>query len=164
MFRAKVPLTLLTANQPIPAVSAFTPAGSTLPQYPKGIRDWIICGTPYRGPRELSSPCDTEPSPDPRAMASTACQKVSWNATIARTPTNTVANSRFGDVQVQNRVSGRPCRSVSGMYSAPPGSTATTRSPYSPSRICARTDGVEPVDAATEPSSGGRDVGFPSAQ
>ncbi len=87
-------------------------------------------------------------------MASTACQKVSWNATIARTPTNTVANSRFGDVQVQNRVSGRPCRSASGMYSAPPGSTATTRSPYSPSRICARTDGVGPVDADTEPSSG----------
>jgi hypothetical protein len=32
VFRANVPLTLLTANQPMPAVSAFSPAGSTFPQ------------------------------------------------------------------------------------------------------------------------------------
>src|SRR5215213_6209249 len=93
-------------------------------------------------------------------MASTACQRVSLNATIARTPTNTVANSRFGDAQVQNRVSGRPCRSASGMYSAPPGSTATTRSPYWPSRTWAETDGVAPADVATELSSGGPGVGL----
>ena len=40
------------------------------------------------------------------------------------TPTKTVANSRFGDVQVQKSCMGRPCRSASGMNSAPPGSTA----------------------------------------
>ncbi len=32
VFSANVPLTLFTANQPIPAVSAFSPAGSALPQ------------------------------------------------------------------------------------------------------------------------------------
>ena len=32
VFSAKVPLTLFTANQPIPAVSEFSPAGSTFPQ------------------------------------------------------------------------------------------------------------------------------------
>ena len=32
VFRANVPLTLFTANQPMPAVIAFSPAGSTFPQ------------------------------------------------------------------------------------------------------------------------------------
>ena len=32
VLSANVPLTLLTANQPMPAVSAFSPAGSTFPQ------------------------------------------------------------------------------------------------------------------------------------
>ncbi len=32
MFSANVPLTLFTANQPMPAVIEFSPAGSTLPQ------------------------------------------------------------------------------------------------------------------------------------
>jgi len=45
------------------------------------------------------------------------------------TPTNTVANSRFGDIQVQNSCNGRPCRSSSGMNPAPPGSTAATFAP-----------------------------------
>ena len=31
-FSAKAPLMLFTANQPIPAVTEFSPAGSTLPQ------------------------------------------------------------------------------------------------------------------------------------
>ena len=53
--RASVPLMLLTANQPMPAVTALSPAGRMLPQYPKGIRDWIICGTPNSGPRTPSS-------------------------------------------------------------------------------------------------------------
>ena len=48
-------------------------------------------------------------------------------------PTKTVANSMFGEVQVQNSCKGRPCRSLSGMNSAPPGSTAMTFSPYVPS-------------------------------
>ena len=32
VLRANVPLTLFTANQPMPAVMEFSPAGSTLPQ------------------------------------------------------------------------------------------------------------------------------------
>jgi len=32
VFRAKAPLTLLTANQPIPAVIEFSPAGRMFPQ------------------------------------------------------------------------------------------------------------------------------------
>ena len=32
VFSANVPLTLFTANQPMPAVIEFSPAGSTLPQ------------------------------------------------------------------------------------------------------------------------------------
>ena len=74
-------------------------------------------------------PWVTEPTPVPMMMASTACQKVSPNAATPSTPTKTVANSRLGDVQVQKSCSGRPCRSFSGMNSAPPGSTATTFSP-----------------------------------
>jgi len=45
------------------------------------------------------------------------------------TPTKTVANSMLGETQVQKRSRGDPCRSASGMYSTPPGSTAITRSP-----------------------------------
>ena len=45
-LRANAPLTLFTANQPTPAVTAFSPAGSTLPQYPKPSRLSTICGTP----------------------------------------------------------------------------------------------------------------------
>ena len=66
----------------------------------------------------------TEPSPVPTTMASSACQKFSPKNATPITPTNTVANSKFGEVQVQNSCSGLPCRSFSGMNSAPPGSTA----------------------------------------
>ena len=69
-------------------------------------------------------------------MASTACVKLRLNAATASTPTKTVANSRLGEVHVQKSCSGRPCRSWSAMNSAPPGSTAMTRFPYSPSRTC----------------------------
>ena len=62
-------------------------------------------------------------------IASTASQNDWPKNETAITPTNTVANSRFGDVQVPNRVRGTPCRSDSGMNSAPPGSTAATTSP-----------------------------------
>ena len=71
----------------------------------------------------------TEPIAVPTTIASTASQKLRPNAAIASTPTKIVANSRLGDVQVQNSWIGRPCRSFSGMNSAPPGSTATTFSP-----------------------------------
>ena len=62
-------------------------------------------------------------------IARTAAQNDWPKNETAITPTNTVANSRFGDVQVPNRVRATPCRSDSGMNSAPPGSTAATTSP-----------------------------------
>ncbi len=156
--RASAPLTLLTANQPTPATIALSPAGSALPNQPKPIRDRIICGTPNAGPRADSTPWLAEPSAVPSTMAATACQNDCPNATTASTPTKMVANSRFGDIQVQNRSSGRPCRSDNGMNSAPPGSTATMREPYSPSRISA---GIPTAASGAEvvvmrlPSSGG---------
>ena len=59
-------------------------------------------------------------------MASAAGQKPRPNTATASTPTKIVANSMFGEVQVQNSCIGRPCRSFSGMNSAPPGSTDMT--------------------------------------
>ena len=47
------------------------------------------------------------------------------------TPTKTVANSMFGETHVQNICDGLPCRSSSGIGSAPPGSTAAALVPYS---------------------------------
>ena len=69
------------------------------------------------------------PSPVPSTMASTVDQKLMPKAQTPRKPTKIVANSMFGEVQVQKSWSGRPCRSLSGMNSAPPGSTAMTFSP-----------------------------------
>src|SRR4051794_41812126 len=46
------------------------------------------------------------------------------------TPTKIVANSMFGDTHVQNICDGLPCRSASGIGSAPPGSTAVALVPY----------------------------------
>src|SRR5262249_18341535 len=75
------------------------------------------------------------PSAVPSISATAASAKpIPKNAT-GRKPTKMVANSRFADIHVQKSWSGLPWRSRSGMYSMPPGSTATTRSPYSPSRI-----------------------------
>ncbi len=59
-------------------------------------------------------------------MASSACQKLRPKIATPMTPTKTVANSKFGEVHVQNSCNGLPCRSLSGMNSAPPGSTAAT--------------------------------------
>ena len=66
----------------------------------------------------------TEPIPVPITIASSACQKFRPKNATPMTPTKTVANSKFGEVQVQNSCNGLPCRSFSGMNSAPPGSTA----------------------------------------
>jgi hypothetical protein len=63
-----------------------------------------------------------EPIPVPSTIASRACQKLRPKNATPMTPTNTVANSKFGEVQVQNSCNGLPCRSLSGMNSAPPGS------------------------------------------
>ena len=65
----------------------------------------------------------------PAMIPSAACKKFRPNAATARTPTKIVANSMLGELQVQKSWSGLPCRSCRGMNSAPPGSTATTRSP-----------------------------------
>ena len=65
----------------------------------------------------------TDPAAEPTRMASTVCQKLRPNRATPSTPTKTVANSRLGDVHVQKSCSGRPCRSLSGMKPAPPGST-----------------------------------------
>ena len=74
-----------------------------------------------------------EPSAVPMTIARNVAQKLRPKNTTPMKPTKTVANSMFGEVQVQNSCSGRPCRSLSGMNSAPPGSTAMTFSPYVPS-------------------------------
>ena len=74
-----------------------------------------------------------EPSAVPSTIARNVAQKLRPKNTTPMKPTKTVANSMFGEVQVQNSCNGRPCRSLSGMNSAPPGSTAMTFSPYVPS-------------------------------
>jgi len=127
--RASVPLTEFTANQPTPATSALIPAGRMLPKRPKEMRERIICGTPCSGPRAESTAIASEPRPVPRMIASAAWVKVSPKKSSGSAPTNTVANSKLGEVQVQKRFSGRPCRSPSGMNSAPPGSTAASLVP-----------------------------------
>ena len=76
----------------------------------------------------------TPPIALPSMIASAAGQKLSPKTATASTPTKIVANSMLGEVQVQNSWSGRPCRSLSGMNSAPPGSTSKTVEPYVPSR------------------------------
>ena len=126
---AKAPLTLLVANHPTPAVIDINTAGTALPLNPKANRAMTIWGTPCSGPRAESRKCATAPRPVPTTMPATACQNVIPKASTASMPTKMVANSRFGDVHVQNNWLGRPCRSASAMCSLPPGSTATTRSP-----------------------------------
>ena len=48
---AYAPLTLLVANQPTPAVTDISTAGTALPLNPKASRPSTICGTPCSGPR-----------------------------------------------------------------------------------------------------------------
>jgi hypothetical protein len=64
-------------------------------------------------------------------IAATACQNVSPKNSTAMIPTKIVANSMFGDTHVQNICEGLPCRSSTGIGSAPPGSTAVALLPYS---------------------------------
>ena len=125
---ANVPLTELTANQPMPPVIDMIPAGRMLPRKPNGARLSTICGTPYCGPRADRTPCPSAPRPLPMTIAATACHTLSPKMT-ASTPMNTVANSRLGDVHVHSSWIGLPCRSFSGISSIPPGSTAPRRSP-----------------------------------
>ena len=46
LVSAKAPLTLLTANQPTPAITDISAAGNRFPRYPKAARPRTICGTP----------------------------------------------------------------------------------------------------------------------
>src|SRR3954470_15954990 len=146
VLSASAPETLLTANQPMPAVTDCRPAGRMLPQNPNATRDCTICGTPYRGPRADSTAWKTDPTTVPSTSEATAFQKLSPKTATDSTPTNTVANSKFGDIQVQNSMVGRPCRSSSGMNSAPPGSIVATASPYWPSRISSACRSVSVTD------------------
>ncbi len=108
LFSARVPLTLFTANHPIPPVTELTPAGRALPQYPKPRRLSTICGTPKRGPWVDKRPWVMAPSPVPSTMARTVDQKLMPKAQTPRKPTKIVANSILGEViQVQKSWSGR---------------------------------------------------------
>ncbi len=111
-LRAKVPLTLLTANQPMPAMIALRPAGSALPKKPNEIRDRIICGTPDSGPRADRTPWVRLPRPVPSTMARIAIGTDWPKKSTAMTPTKTVANSMFGETQVKNSRIGLPWRSL----------------------------------------------------
>ena len=83
----------------------------------------------WSGPNWTARRATSAPSAVPSTIARNACQNVSPKNSTQMTPTKTVANSRFGDVHVQSSWIGRPCRSASGMASAPPGSTAATFAP-----------------------------------
>src|SRR5215469_7744690 len=99
---AKAPLTLFTANQPTPATSELIPAGRMLPRKPKPSRDRTIWGTPYNGPRAARKPMDTDPSPVPSTIASVVIQNERPKNQTPMIPTKMVANSMFGETQVQN--------------------------------------------------------------
>lgn len=86
VLSAKAALTLLTANQPTPATSAFTPAGSRFPLNPKENRPIAICGTPNLGPSSERIPCVSEPSAVPSSRAADACQKFSPKKRTEITP------------------------------------------------------------------------------
>src|SRR5216684_3134606 len=99
---ANVPLTLLTMNQPKLAVSQLSAAGRKFPKNPKEARPSTIWGTPKRGPMVERIACVMEPMRLPSVTPKTVGQNPPPKTAIGRTPTNTVANSIFGDIQVQN--------------------------------------------------------------
>src|ERR1700674_1609087 len=152
---ANVPLTLLTMNQPKLAVSQLSAAGRKFPKNPNEARPSTIWGTPKRGPIVERIACVTEPMRLPSVTPRTVGQNPPPQTAIGSTPTNTVANSIFGDIHVQKSWIGLPCRSRSGMYSTPPGSTAVTFEAYSPSRTgtCASTSVVVATVLSPFPTS-----------
>jgi len=95
-------------NQPIVPVNAFKPAGRMLPRKPKAPRLSTIIGTPNFGPHDESTQWVSDPSALPTTIATAVCQKLRPKTATPRTPTKTVANSRFGDSHVQNRSIGLP--------------------------------------------------------
>src|SRR3954452_2383179 len=104
-LRARAPLMLLTANQPMPATTALIPAGSQLPTNPKPVRLSTIWHSPDGGPQLESTPWLAEPSAVPSTIAATVCQNDSPKKSGPMIPTAMVANSRLGEVQVQSRLS-----------------------------------------------------------
>ena len=52
MLRASAPLTLFTANHPMPAMTELSRAGMMLPTKPNALRAATICGSPVLGPIE----------------------------------------------------------------------------------------------------------------
>src|SRR5438093_10234201 len=158
---ANAPLTLLTMNQPMVPVKAFRPAGRMLPRNPNAPRLSTIMGTPNFGPHDESTQCVSDPRALPRTMARNVSAKLRPNTATPSTPPQTVANSRFGESQVQKRSNGFPWRSRSEMYSTPPGSTVATLSPYSPSRTgtCCSTSWTDCIGAS--PSEGPKPAGTP---
>ena len=129
---ASAPLTLLTANQPMPATSALMPAGRMLPQEAeRAAAEHHLRQARARGPQRrqhaVRDRAERRAEHDRRTPpARTSARR----RATPRMPTPTVANSMFGEVQVHSSWIGRPCRSSSGMTSTPPGSTATTLAPY----------------------------------
>src|ERR1700687_4257825 len=115
--KAKAPLTLLTMNQPKEAVIPFRPAGRMLPRKPKGPRLMTIIGTPNFGPHDDRTPCERDPRAVPTLIPVADCHRFRPKKATAITPMKTVANSRFGESQVQKRSIGLPCLSRSAMYS-----------------------------------------------
>src|SRR5258708_27997136 len=99
---ATAQLTLFTANQPIPATTALMPAGRMLPRNPNPILDSTICGTPNNGPRAARKPMDSDPRAVPSTIESVASQNERPKNQTPMMPTKIVANSMFGDTQVQN--------------------------------------------------------------
>src|SRR6202165_1670052 len=98
---ATVPLTLLTMNQPKLAVSQLSAAGRRFPKNPNEARPSTIWGTPKRGPMDDRIACVLGPLRLPSVTPKTVGQNPPPKTAIGRTPTNTVANSILGDIQVQ---------------------------------------------------------------
>ena len=116
-------------NHPMEPVNALRPAGRMLPRNPNAPRLSTIMGTPNFGPHEERTAWVSDPRAVPTTIATAVSQKLRPKTAMPSTPTNTVANSRFGESHVQKRSIGLPWRSLSDMYSTPPGSTVATFSP-----------------------------------
>ena len=91
-----------------------------------GVEEQVLGGrapaqVPAGGVAEGGADDEEDPDDGPRNPRLTAL--------TASTPTKIVANSRWGETQIQKIWRGTPWRSTSRMNSAPPGSTATTLSP-----------------------------------
>lgn len=92
----------------MPATTALIPAGRAFPRKPKPVRLSTIWHIPLDGPHDETIAWVIEPRPVPRMIAATLCQNVRPKKSTPRIPTPIVANSRFGEIQVQNICRGTP--------------------------------------------------------